>query len=300
MGRHTSDGDYEIIIGDMFEVESWDLDGQQEWLTTIADGSHGGGCAVFDFDLDGIMEIVIPDLHDFKILSGIDGALLASLPGFGTAGAAEFPIVADVDADGSAEIIVIANQFGTGVTPAPIWVVGHRTHGWQGARPMFNSPVYDIVDINDDMTVPTAPEPSWWNDYGHRTQLPLGFSDVYAADLRLDIADVCLNCMKDEVHIAMTVSNWGDPQSPPVPAHTPIEILAQSDGPVIGTVEIGQSLAAGQSIIVPPVVVPLSAFTDLQQLTATINPPFNVHQCNTDGNTDTWTNPLTCPVLTPP
>lgn len=81
------------------------------WAHRVQEGSAGiNGSAVFDFEGDGRMELVYGDECYVRVMDGRSGQVLWSAPrASGTW--IEGPIVADVDGDFNAEVIVGSNRF---------------------------------------------------------------------------------------------------------------------------------------------------------------------------------------------
>lgn len=81
------------------------------WESVTQDGSGIAGATAFDFDGDGKIEIVYGDECFTRVYDGQTGEVLFSSPrSSGTV--IEYPIIADVDNDGSTEIVV-ASDHGT-------------------------------------------------------------------------------------------------------------------------------------------------------------------------------------------
>jgi hypothetical protein len=96
----------------------------------------------FDFDSDGVAEIVGRGSETMTVLSSL-GRTIASAPcRSGTS--REKPIVADVNADGQADIV--AGCFNS--------VVAWTLEGGAPARSVHNQWHYDVVNVDDDLTIP--------------------------------------------------------------------------------------------------------------------------------------------------
>lgn len=123
--------------------------------TGLDDGSQRTGSTLFDFDGDGTKEVVYSEEGNLFILRGSDGFELARVPSeAGTR--TEYPLVADVNGDGAAEIIVTAqNGNGPGFSGNG-WVSVYRakTAPWVSARPVWNQHGFNPTYINDNLTVP--------------------------------------------------------------------------------------------------------------------------------------------------
>ena len=74
------------------------------WSITTSDNSGQTGASVFDFNGDGVAEVVYRDESNLRVISGPTGANLATFAcGSGTGG--EYAVVADIDNDDETEII---------------------------------------------------------------------------------------------------------------------------------------------------------------------------------------------------
>ena len=110
--------------------------------------------AFFDFNFDEIPEIVYRDAYNLNIMNGSDGATLYSYPmRSGTAG--EHPVIADINGDGHAEVIatgLLDDYYGNNGYGS-LNVFGNSN--WPDARPVWNQYVYNVTNVNEDMTVPS-------------------------------------------------------------------------------------------------------------------------------------------------
>ena len=74
------------------------------WSITTTDNSGLTGATAFDFNGDGINEVVYRDEDSLRIISGPSGLNLATFP-CGAVTGSEYPIVVDINNDAEAEII---------------------------------------------------------------------------------------------------------------------------------------------------------------------------------------------------
>lgn len=128
-----------------------------KWSLPTTDGSGRTGLTMFDFDHDGIQEIVYRDETTLRILdgTGTSAVTLHSVPAFSTTGM-EGPIVADVDNDGAAEIIVTSEGGSSdGDRISSIRVYRSIDFKWAPARKVWNQFAYYNVHIGDDYQVTT-------------------------------------------------------------------------------------------------------------------------------------------------
>ena len=122
------------------------------WSLGVDEDSYSNGATTFDFNNDGEMEVLISDQSTIKILNGASGSVLTALS-FGECTVMQYPVIADVDADGSAEI-AICGQFGAGHTNSGHLVVFcSSTVPWASARRVWNQYMYNITNVNEDLTV---------------------------------------------------------------------------------------------------------------------------------------------------
>ena len=96
----------------------------------------------------------------------------------------EYPVVADVDNDGAAEIVITSNE-GTEnfQTAAAVQVIHDRDERWVPARRIWNQHTYHVTNVREDAVIPQFESP-WWESLntfrtqaqseGGRTCLPEG------------------------------------------------------------------------------------------------------------------------------
>lgn len=137
---------------------------QSKWQATHSDESGQTSMTLFDFNQDGIMEIVYRDQDNLRIINGSGKSHLTgndTIPFYNlytkamSAGTwKEYPVVADVNNDGRAEIVV-CGKMGTGLG----WIGGQLVvvggiHPWAPARPVWNQYMYNVTNVNKDLTIP--------------------------------------------------------------------------------------------------------------------------------------------------
>ena len=142
-------------LGDRLELK---------WMLPHTDESGCTGISLFDFNLDGVHEIVYRDMNTLRIING-NGTTpteLKSVPNVISGTSRELPIIADVDGDGQAEIIIqgfdnVSNTVG-GITAGNqngyLRVFKSNGSKWAPARKVWNQYNYNAVNINEDLRVP--------------------------------------------------------------------------------------------------------------------------------------------------
>ncbi len=72
----------------------------------------------------------------------------------------DFPVVADIDHDGFAEILVRSNTFGSDGTPA-LQAIRDTEGRWLQARRIWNRHSCHVTNVREDGTIPTVEPKSW-------------------------------------------------------------------------------------------------------------------------------------------
>ena len=136
-----------------------------KWQAPHSDESGMTTMTLFDFNQDGIMEIVYRDQDNLRIINGSgkshktgnDTIPCYNLYTLGmTAGTwNEYPVVADVNNDGHAEIVTCGKMTtGIGWVGGQLVVIG-GIHPWAPARPVWNQYMYNVTNVNKDLTIPS-------------------------------------------------------------------------------------------------------------------------------------------------
>ena len=153
------DGRVEIAIPAGVWLTVYEIDGGEAWSAPIQDESGIAGCSAFDFDADGAYEVLYADEEVFYIFDGRTGSELYSNTDHTQITCAEFPVVADVDADGSAEVVFIS--YSSGVGSPGITVLGSVSNSWPAAGPSWAIQDYAVGRVLGDGHVPAGAPPPW-------------------------------------------------------------------------------------------------------------------------------------------
>ncbi|MCC7467527.1 MAG: gliding motility-associated C-terminal domain-containing protein [Saprospiraceae bacterium] len=191
--QHGFTADYpEILICSSMNFTCYNLQAAQLtpatpywWNLPTSDGSGWTGSTVYDFNGDGISEIVYRDESNLRILyggaapfpPGVDALRnWLTTPCFSVT-SDEYAVVADVDNDGETEIAVC----GRIALPPPLQF-NERYRGrlriyesdgfpWVPSRNVWNQFNYFIVNVNDDLSIPA-------NQLQHHLELPAPGSGI--------------------------------------------------------------------------------------------------------------------------
>ncbi|MCA9699315.1 MAG: VCBS repeat-containing protein [Myxococcales bacterium] len=255
----------------------------QLWQADTKDGSsQRTGSSVFDFDGDGRSEVIYGDEWYLRIYPGVEPDCTLNPPGPGCDGnmtdaeilfidinssrtRAEYPVIADVDGDFKAEIILSTNNESSqgNIGDAGIEVFEDRLDNWVGTLPIWNQHTYHVTNIDAKGGVPLVEENNWevpmnkpHNSYRRNSQ---GAVENCAPDLVLQDLEQVGMCLAD-VTIKVRVCNQGCLGVGPGVKVT----FSEEDAGVLGTVETDAAIAAGACQTVE-ITVPSPG-----------NPPFHV------------------------
>lgn len=256
------------------------------WSKPTTDCSSAStGSTVFDFDGDGKAEVVYSDEQRMRIYDGATGTELSSVCNT-TATLIEFPIVADVDNDGQADIVVVSNAYNSTCTDgvnatkqAGVRVFGAANGSWVRTRRVWNQHAYHITNVNEDGTIPKNELPNWkqpgLNNFRQNKQPG---SEFAAPNVVATLAPIC----PGPSGITVTVRNIG---AALVPAGVVVGVYSgtPTTGTKIGSVTTTRPLYPAESEPLELVLaaVPSSVYAVVDD-GAPAHPSW--HECRTDDN----------------
>ncbi len=203
------DGFPEIGVAGDSTYDMFDTDGTLMWTRTTQDSSsQRTGSSAFDFDGDGQDEVAYADEQTLFVYEGTTGDVLVEHTEHASGTVLEYPVIADVDADGHAEMVIVSNDYylsgWRGIT-----VIGEQDDEWPPARTLWNQHAYHVTNVDDDGGIPVAEPANWplYNTFRHGG----GASQPGqpAADAFLEEVAVCLDACADEVTWILRPANQG-------------------------------------------------------------------------------------------
>jgi hypothetical protein len=209
---------------------TYNLDGSQVWSRSVSDSTGLlAGCSGYDFDGDGAYEVLYADSQRMMVLDGTDGTTLLSREEHASTTIWEYPVVADVDGDFSAEIVFVSNTLNISSNDADIpgvVMLGHPEGAWLAAGPTWHVHDFAVTNINADGTLPVSPR-YWLEDNVFRARPAM--DRAQGIDLRVEITDTCFaGCAPDStMKVAVQVTNQGPY---PVSAGVPVAVFANDGG----------------------------------------------------------------------
>jgi hypothetical protein len=188
------------------------------WTRPTQDDSAVTGSSVFDFQNDGRAEVVYGDECYTRVFDGQTGATVFEAPN-ASCTVHENPVVADVDRDGRAEIVVGANSVCTKQCP---WGAhaGSGQHGvtvlkdlrdrWVSTRPVWNQHAYHVTNVGEDGTIPVKERAHWLDAVTNTFRMnPMGDENYAAPDLAADAtADATIGTGGCPAALSLSVRVW--------------------------------------------------------------------------------------------
>ena len=128
------------------------------WTRGFSEDSYSNSMTLFDFNQDGESELLICDNDKISIVNGSSPTLaqqtLYQYP-FKEVTIMQYPIIADIDNDGAAEILFVGKE-NTQSFQGTLNICRSNGDPWAPARPVWNQYMYNITCINKDLTVPST------------------------------------------------------------------------------------------------------------------------------------------------
>ncbi len=191
------DGLPEIIVssgdpqgGVSAKLTVFESDGTVKWSKDIDDVSGVTSATVFDFENDGVLEVIHSDEKNLRMFDAQTGTqLYFTLNTSPTV--YEYPVVVDIDGDKEAEIIITGYEFDVDGAQTPgVRVFEAQNGAWADAGSVWGSHSFHIDNVRENSSIPLLEEPSWLTHNTYRVQRsplpdPLGMPDFSVGDLRL-------------------------------------------------------------------------------------------------------------------
>ena len=167
---HDFDGDgrSEYALSSAAHYSVFERDATVRWTVDISDPSGIAAGTAFDFLGDGGAEAMYADEQHMFIYDDLGGVYLQVSRTSRTL--TEYPIVADVDNDGSAEIVVVSNETTDNVADGlTVQVIRDQQDRWIQARRIWNQHTYHVTNVREDGTIPQVEKHSWEDLNTYRT-----------------------------------------------------------------------------------------------------------------------------------
>jgi hypothetical protein len=269
--------------------------------------SNATGSAVFDFQGDGIAEVMYQDECYARVYDGRTGAVLIELMN-SSATIHEYPVVADVDGDNNSEFIVVANdnaalndgfcsQIPNYMPRRGVFVYGDANDQWVPTRDIWTQHTYHVTNATSAALTPPIEANNWQqvglNNYRQNVQ---GEGVFNASDLTVEVAVGFSGCLDAEFQIVVTVRNNGSLGVPPGVNVTLYE-GTDENGMLISSQQTMQALLPGEFVqlvwLVPaPADVAKTFYVAVDD--ADLGGTGMINECDESNNTAT-TETVACP-----
>jgi hypothetical protein len=157
---HDFDGDgiADIAAGTFTDYSVYKVNGDGLsilWSVTIDDGSGIASSTAFDFLGRGTANAIYGDQKSVYVFDGLTGKIQVEIPRTSST-LIEFPIVADVDNDSSADIVFV----GSGPDHV-VAVYEDKEKRWMPSRRIWNQHAYHVTNVLEDGRIPRNMPASW-------------------------------------------------------------------------------------------------------------------------------------------
>jgi len=217
--------------------------------------SNATGSSVFDFQGDGVSEVVYADECYMRVYSGADGNVILEIPN-SSATIHEYPLVVDVDDDGNSEILVVSNDSHSSCSGIAgyAYTRGVRSFGdtfdqWVQTRRVWTQHTYHVTNSTAGGHVPVVEVDNWTqptlNNYRQNVQ---GEGVFNAPDLTVELSVGLGSCFEQQLQLLATVRNVG---SLGVPAGVEVTLYEGMDasGTAVGTQATPAPLLPGAQVV---------------------------------------------------
>jgi hypothetical protein len=287
IGDIDADGEPEIIVAGGSELWALERDGTIKWTAEVIDESGATGASIFDFEGDGIAEVVYIDEQEMVVYDGETGAVKFYSTDHASATMYDYPTVADVDGDNQAEIIVCHDGFGSAIS-----AYGDLDGSWAPARPIWNQHAYSITNVNDDLSIPVDATPNFTLYNNWHAGVALVGAHALVDDLTGIINNVCEDdCDLGYLSVTFQVANRSERV---FEGTIPVSFYADfDDGRVlVDTVEVDLSLASARSSEGITVIIDATTAMGASGLTMRVDDDGTgtgmVTECSELDNVDSW------------
>jgi hypothetical protein len=236
------DGEPEITVADKSRFTLYETDGTVVWSIETEETSSGAtASSVFDFDGDGAAEVVYGDELALWVLDGKTGQVLLEDTNHTSGTVHEYPIIADVDGDGQAEILVTNSDANSG-----LYVLGEDNNNWVSARFLWNQHAYNIVNVLPNLGIPRVPDSNWPQFNNFRQGAPGAMDPQGTHDLWPEFNSVCQDNCGGPLRFVFQVGNSGVLRAGPKTRMGIYGVTEEGEEVVLGVVSLGQALHPGK------------------------------------------------------
>ena len=234
------------------------------WAFAPDEDSYSNGITSFDFNQDGLLELIMCDQSTLRIVNGsgvshithndtIPVYVISSFP-FSEVTKMQYPVIVDADNDGNAEIVSVGSD--------KLNILESDGSPWAPSRMVWNQYMYNVTNVNNDLTITQFPfnnampfiDPEGivirsYNNFLQQASTFDQYGRPYIPAADASINNLTMKYNKDEVLLNVDCSNEGDRT-----LSAPYNIIAFANhygGEVIKTQNVNKDLAVGDNRIFP-------------------------------------------------
>lgn len=289
------DGDGEAEVGvaanSTYTVFEGDCSILWQYTGTTDPSSGNTGSSVFDFEGDGIADVVYADEHWVWVFNGADGSVKMQDTYHSNNTWLEYPSIADINGDDSADIAV-CNTPGSWGSYNGVTVFQDADASWRRGRRIWNQHGYSITNVEDNGSIPRYQETNWltYNNFRSGDLTPgVGYS---GPDLFPRIEDVCVTeCEQGNVTVWFSLGNQGyNDVTDPIE----VNIIGETDAGEVILATYTWKVGLAQATLTDSVSVELTGVPKpLYDLKVTVdggNIELNsqIKECYEENNEDLW------------
>ena len=259
----------EIALASGYGYLVLEHDGTFKWSMPTRDlSSRKTGSSVFDFDGDGVAEAVYADEHWLRVYDGPDGNVRYCACNT-SATHWEYPVIADANNDGHAEIIVAANDYGgrvcdassatddctmalvtageSGVGVHGVRMLASPDRDWVPTRRIWNQHTYHVTNVTEAGGIPRVERANWSSQglNNFRQNVQPGAQNL--TDLVPTALSVDLRACPDQITFYFRVENQGWAAAPAGIGATVYATPAGGTATRLGRVVTTRALLPGES-----------------------------------------------------
>jgi hypothetical protein len=232
--------------------------------STHDNSSRKTGSSVFDFDGDGAAEVIYNDQDWFRVYDGTTGDTRYCRCN-NSATLFEYPVIADVDNNGHADIVLAGNTLisgscsavagdectatevaaGRNTSSAGVRVLRGPGEGWVRTRRIWNQHTYHVTNVTEDGRIPQHEASNWANSALNNFRLNVQPGATNQPDLRPRNASIDLVDCPQSMRVFVEVYNAGWSAAP---AGVPVSFYGGAEGALVyfGAATTTRMLLPGQ------------------------------------------------------
>jgi len=244
VGDFDGDGEPEIGIAGASRYVVFETDGSIKWQKTTRDrSSYRTGSSLFDFNADGRVEVVYADEYYLRVYDGATGTVLKSKR-IGSGTTLEYPVIADIDNDNHAEIVIGSNN-SSNSSRRGLLAFEAPEDNWAATRSIWNQHSYHITNINDDGSIPQHEPHSWLVHNSYRLNTFVDRDPLAAPDLSVALLKLVDQGSGQPFSLRVRVGNGGATNSPDGIRLDFHEGDPDTGGPLLAFTTLGELPAGG-------------------------------------------------------